>query len=211
MSDSQPPTKKPKKPRQPKKLRKKFERKLAAQANERTGESLNPIGSRAPAREPLPIPPKNSPTSEKVAYCVQLMLRGQWRGYTTRHGLADVWGYTDDTVARFAAEAGRRFRLDPDQIEQEKIAHAMAFERIERKALRMRSTATGLPDFGSAIKARLEMAHFQGISEDPKRIELTGKGGGALVVTLEEVDAALEAAEKNAADEPERDPSEPGA
>jgi hypothetical protein len=171
MADKMPPTSEKQKRAKP--LRKKFQRKLEAQA-----VAALAIGSRAHARE-LP-PPRESPTADKVAHCVRLMIRGQWRGYLTRHQLSEAWGYSDDTVSRLAAEASRRFKLDPEQIEQEKIAHAMAFERIERRALRMCSHVTGLPDFANAIKARLEMAHFQGIADGPKRLELTGKDGGPI-------------------------------
>lgn len=190
-------------PKPPKKLRKKFERKLAAQVNGRTGEVLHgghegdPVTSRARAA----LPSKGSPTTEKVAYITDLMVAGEWNGYATRAMLCEAWNHSDETVRRHAAEAHRRLELDEELIKQTRSAHAVFCERIQREALAMTSHITGLPDFGAALKATELAAKFRGIDIDSaKRIEISGKNGGAITVTLGDVDAALDAAQQNTND-----------
>lgn len=209
MADEKPPEKSQKPGKKPKKpLRKKFERKLAAQVNEKTGEmlSVGPVTSRARAAWEN-APSKDSPIADKVEHITHLMVTGEWRGYATRAQLCEVWSCADETCRRYAAEAHRRLELDEELLQQERVAHAVFCARIQREALATYNVVTGMPDFTAALKATELAAKFRGIELDNRKVELTGRGGGPIALSLEDLETAIAAGEANVADDPDK--SEP--
>lgn len=132
-------------------------------------------------QEAPPAPNRKAGVAERVEYCMLLMVKGLWNGYATRLTLCEAWGVADQTVRGHSAEASRRLRLDPSELEAAKVSHAFFCERIQREALSMCNVITGLPDFASALKATELAARFKGIDIDapssigdgePQRIEI---------------------------------------
>jgi hypothetical protein len=159
------------------------------------GASVAGVTSRARSRPGL-----DSTVAERVGWCIYLMTQPDgWNGYLTRAELVMVWEVDDSTVRRYAAEASRTLALDEDGREQAKLAHAAALLATSRRAENTFNAMTGMPDFASAIKARETAAKFQGIVL-ATGVEVTGKGGGPVAMTLDDVDEALKAAHANAAE-----------
>jgi hypothetical protein len=125
-----------------------------------------------------------------------------WNGYLTRAELVMVWEVDDSTVRRYAAEASRTLALDEDGREQAKLAHAAALLATSRRAENTFNAMTGMPDFASAIKARETAAKFQGIVL-ATGLEMTGKNGGAIALSLDDIDAARQAVEANECSPPQ--------
>jgi len=151
-------------------------------------------GATSPARS---CPGLVSTRAERVAWCIQLMASGYWSGYASRLPLTMLWEVDDSTVRHYAAEASRTLALDDDGREQAKITHAAALLDMSRRAENTFNAMTGMPDFASAIKARETAAKFQGIVL-ATGVELTGKGGGPVELSLDDVDEALRSARDNA-------------
>lgn len=94
--------------------------------------------------------------------------------------LSAAWGVVDSTIRDYAAEASRRLRLEPEEIEAAKVRHAIACEDVRKQALTTFNAITGLPDFGAALKAIDLTAKFEGVEVEKTRLELTGKDGGPI-------------------------------
>jgi len=154
-----------------------------------------------PSEELPPIPPKSSTTEQRIQYIVQVMAMARWEGYVSRAPLAAAWGISDSRVRQYSAEASRTlYADDPQEREENRQQLAASMRRLRDQASRMIDQRSALPDFRSVIAAAELEAKLLGIEIDSKRrVELTGKGGSALVVTLDAVDAALQAAQKNVA------------
>lgn len=131
--------------------------------------------------EPPPAPPgPESEVAERVNHCWLLMAKGLWNFYASRAELGTLWGVTDSTMRNYAAEAGRRFRMDPDEAEAAKLEHVLSCRRIMRDALASISKVTELPDFMAALKADERIAKYRGIDSEKTKVELTGKDGGPI-------------------------------
>lgn len=148
-------------------------------------------------------PELDSTVAERVGWCIHLMtIPDGWNGYLTRAELAMVWEVSDVTVRHYAAEASRTLALDEEGREQAKLGHATALLAMSRRAENTHNMLTGMPDFASAIKARETAAKFQGIVL-ATGLEMTGKNGGAIALSLDDIDAARKAVEANECSPPE--------
>lgn len=165
-------------------------------------------GPTAPSYEPQqlddgpplpPIPDRNAGTSARIAHIVAVMSRGRWDGFPSRVPLAQAWGISDSRVRQFAAEASRMLYSidDPAELDQKRRTLATITAQQRERAAKMISRKTELPDFGSVAKFIELEAKLLGIPIDNKRVELTGKDGGPLAVSLDDVDEALHAAAEN--------------
>lgn len=144
---------------------------------------------------------------ERVRYIAGEMAAGRWDGYATRQKLATEWSLSDAAIRKYAAEASRSLALDPEEVEQQKLAHAAYASRIMREALGRRNRQTGLPDFRSALEANRDAARFRGIEvEPPKRVDVTSDGeplsGGLVAVftAIQSADATTDPESKPEAD-----------
>ncbi len=156
---------------------------------------LNPHYNGQPPEDP---PGPDSDVQTRVGWCTHLMATGYWSGRKSHKELAEAWNCAVSTVESYAAEASRRLTLDPKALEVERALHAAYCDRIRCEALESVSQVTGLPDYGNALKAVELGARFRGLIDDKRTVELTGKGGGPVAVTFDEIDAALAAADMNA-------------
>lgn len=131
---------------------------------------------------PAPVTPGPEATvAQRVDHCWLLMSNGRWLNYRTRLELATAWNVADSTIRDYAAEASRRLRLEPEEIDAAKLQHARFCETVQEQALTTFNDLTGMPDFGAALKANELAARFKGIEIDgPKKLELTGKDGGPI-------------------------------
>jgi len=144
-----------------------------------------------PPPGPLP-PPEEIPAcadkDARVDWIYGVMLTNRWpepaKGTAAlfREKVAAAWGIEECTVRAYAAEASRRVKLDPELREQQTIALLNRFLALADQAAVERNMTTGLPDFGSAIKALERFADFSGITPEHK-VKLTG------TVTLDDLDA----------------------
>lgn len=143
------------------------------------GKKSEPRRLRARERE---RPGNGCAVADRVAWCVHLMSTGDWHGYVTRVELAEAWGCSEKRVQEHAAEASRRLRLEGDELAQARLAHAGYLRRIRDDALKTRNMVTGVPDYGSAIRATELAAKFEG-HDLAQHVELTGKDGGPVAMT----------------------------
>jgi hypothetical protein len=145
-------------------------------------ESLGTEGAPHKRTEPTPDPPgPDSDVAARIDHCVELMAVGLWDGFMTRQRLAAVWGVQDTTIRDYAAEASRRLRLDPVEVEAARIQHRIFCERVRDEALATTNIQTGMPDFGNALKADERIARLRGAEPPPTtKMELTGKDGGPI-------------------------------
>lgn len=144
------------------------------------GTAADTPGGTSRARgKPKRAKPTVSP-DERVDQIVQLMASGRYDGAATRFELAAKWGVTEATVRHATAEAHRRLKADPEETERLKLSLAQYCAEMKRAAATDRNLTTGLLDINGGIKAAEAQAKFMGIELEPKRIELTGKGGTPL-------------------------------
>jgi len=121
-----------------------------------------------------------------VHFVADLMAEDKWPCWPDslvfRRMLGDIWGVSESSVRAYAAEAHRMVALNPEDraVLQEELAKRM--KRIADDAETRCSTATGLPDYGSAVKALESYAKFSGIELEQK-VKLSGS------VKLEDLDA----------------------
>lgn len=154
-------------------------------SRQKTVASLEARGfhaKRSGGDESIPDPPgPESKVDQRVEHCWLLMSRGLWRNYATRVELSAAWGVADTTIRDYAAEASRRLRLEPEELDAAKVRHRLACEDLRQQALTTFNEVTGMPDFGAALKATELAAKFEGVEIDAKqKIELTGKDGGPI-------------------------------
>lgn len=108
-------------------------------------------------------PPKPETPKERVEYVADLMASGRWRRRVTSRELAEAWGQARDTIDGYAKEAHRLLMIpthERDERRAELAAKAMA---IADKAESRPNLVTGLPDYGSALKAMELFAKYSGI------------------------------------------------
>jgi len=142
-------------------------------------------------------PSADSSVDDRVRYIAELMSDGEYHAYATRAELAKAWGVGDGAIRKYAAEASRLVGLDPEERDRLRVSLGNFCKRVREDASTAISKVTGLPDYASTLKAAELEGRFMGITLDDKRVELTGKGGGPVALTLEDVDGALGAADKN--------------
>lgn len=134
------------------------------------------------APRPRPPPDRASSTVERVRYIADEMAGGRWDGYNSRAPLAEIWGITDSTVRNYSAEAHRLCEFEPQEI-LERRRSLGAFVAVQRaRASRMVSRVTGLPDFGSVLRAAELEAKFIGIDLEPP--EKTDGAGVAMRIEI---------------------------
>lgn len=122
-----------------------------------------------------------SNAEQRVDYIAGVMASGRWRGYLSRVELAERWGVKEPAVRHYSAEASRVLKRDPEEVERRKAELAAWCDSVRDHAMTHTSFVSGLPDYGSALKATELMAKFEGIELDTKRLEFTGKGGAPLI------------------------------
>lgn len=129
----------------------------------------------------VPTPGPESTVDQRIDHCFALMSRGLWQNYATRVQLSAAWGVVDSTIRDYAAEASRRLKLDPVDVESAKLQHARFCEAVQEQALATLNQITGMPDFGAALKANELSARYRGIDVDgTRKVEVTGKDGGPI-------------------------------
>lgn len=182
--------------------------------NEGTGQteeasSSSDLGTSRPRGKSRQTPPGCPSPSQRVAHIVDLMARGRWYLYRSRVKLAAEWGIAEATIRKDAAEAHRRLAADPDEVEQGKRELAEFCARERRKASRERSNVTGLTDIAAALKAAELEAKFRDYPVGaPTRVELSGKGGGPVALSLDDIAEVLKAGRDNMAED--ADDGKPG-
>lgn len=124
--------------------------------------------------------------SERVAYIADVMSRNEWpvwpESLAFRKKLAEEWGLSESTVRDYAAEAHRIVAIDPEERERLREEIAKRMKRLADDAEQRQNMITGLPDYGSAIKALDMHAKYAGIELEQK-LKLSG------AVQLEDIDA----------------------
>lgn len=180
--------------------RKKFDKRVEAERRARELERAQTSSARA-ALDALPeCPGAESGVGERVDYCWALMTCDAWHGYATRCELAAAWDVTESAVRLYAAEASRRLRLDEDEVKAAQEEHARFCRMVRDRALVTPSLATGIPDWASVLKADERMARLRGVEPEPpkKSVELTGKNGGPVAMSLEDLETAVATGDANA-------------
>jgi hypothetical protein len=147
-------------------------------------------------------PTRDSIVAQRVEYVAAEMAAGRWDGYRSRLPLAQRWGVEDSTVRNYSTEAHHLVAYS-QQERDEKRRSLAAFVAVQReRAQSMTSLITGLPDFGAVLKAAELEAKFLGIELDgPKRLEVSGRGGGPLAISIDEIDETLRAVKSNTDDD----------
>lgn len=146
-----------------------------------------------------PPPGRESSVKERVDYILDEMSEGRWDGYASRAPLATLWCVADSTVRNYSSEAWRALKLDKQALDEKRQTLASWVSKQRERAATMVSFNTGLPDWNGARGwAELECKLLD-IEIDTKRVEMTGKGGGPIAVSLDDIEAALKTAGENAA------------
>jgi len=153
----------------------------------RREDYLPPEPRNPPRTEPIAprrLPPDEIPPltgkddkSARIAWIVDRMRELSWpvfpHSLAYRQRLAMAWGVSESTVRDYSAEAHRVIQLDP--VDRAMVAYDIArtMDAITQDALATVNEQTGLPDYGSAIRAQTEKARFLG-AEPPKEHKVTG-------------------------------------
>jgi hypothetical protein len=126
-------------------------------------------------------PPSDIPELEdksaRVGWIVDRMRELSWPRWPEslkyRQRLAAAWGVAESTVRDYSAEAHRTVELDP--VDKSMVAEDIArtLDAIAQDALATVNEVTGLPDYGSAIRALEAKAKFLG-AEPTKQVHVTG-------------------------------------
>lgn len=130
----------------------------------------------------IPAPPGlESTVEERVSFIADEMASGRWEAYASRAILAKAWGIGDERVRQLASEAHRLVAFDPEERDRKRASLAAFCAKTRDRASTMLNDITGLPDFGSALKAAELEAKFIGIElATTNKVEVTGKDGGPL-------------------------------
>lgn len=102
----------------------------------------------------------------RVQYIAELMSEDRWRTRVTERELAQAWDLSVARIRNLATEASRSLRIDAADRDALRAALMTRMDRIARDALATVNTITGLPDYGSAIKASEAQAKFAGLDAD---------------------------------------------
>jgi hypothetical protein len=117
---------------------------------------------------------------ERIHFIAGLMSENKWPAWPDsvayRRVLADKWGVSDSSIRSYSAQAHRLIALDPDEREQLRAELAKRMKRIADDAETRENNVTGLPDYGSAIKALDQYAKYSGIELEQK-VKLSGSVG----------------------------------
>lgn len=121
----------------------------------------------------------------RVMFIVNMMVDATWpvwpEALAFRRSLAAKWGTSESAIKSYAAEAHRVVALDPDDRDQLRAKMARNYQELAEEIRLSESRITGLPDWGSVIKARDNFAKFAGI-EFEQKVRLSGS------VSLEDID-----------------------
>jgi hypothetical protein len=154
------------------------------------------------------IPPgRESTVKERVEYIIAAMSDCTWNGFASRAPLVELWGVTDSTIRNYSAEAWRALKLDPQGLAEHRQALASWVSKQRERAASMVNENTGLPDWSGARGWTELECKLLDIEIDTKRVEMTGKDGGPISVTLDDIDTALKTAAENAAPDADRESS----
>jgi hypothetical protein len=146
-----------------------------------------------------PIPDKRSGVKTRVAYVVALMSAGKYNGYVSRQPMAKTWGVSDSVVRNYTAEAHRLLTTDdPGELEHRRNSLSAFLAKRREEAAVVVDSRSGIPDYKAVATLTELEAKLLGIPLAPVKVEHTGKDGGPIALTLDDVDAALDAADKNA-------------
>ncbi len=131
--------------------------------------------------------PKVGPTpAARVRFIADVMACDQWPVYPEsigfREELARHWRVSEKTVRTYSAEAHRALAAEPEDLERIKGHVAARMRRIADAAESTPNMVTGVPDFGSAIKALNDYARYSGIELEQK-VRVSGS------VSLDDLDA----------------------
>lgn len=143
-------------------------------------------------------PNKDAPVEHRVAFIAEEMAKLNWHGFISRVELAERWGLAEGSIRNYAAEAHRLLKRDPEEMEGRRAELAAACDVVRHHAMTHKNRMTSLPDYGAALKAMELGARFEGIDIDTRKVELTGKNGGAITVSLDDIDKALAVGAENA-------------
>lgn len=131
----------------------------------------------APRKDPPAEIPELPDKTARVAWIADLMRALMWPVWpdalTYRQKLGIAWGVSESTIRDYAAEAHRVVALDPQDRLEMALDIARKMDAISEDALATINEQTGLPDYGSAIRALEAKAKFLG-AEPPKEVKLTG-------------------------------------
>jgi len=135
--------------------------------------------------------PELADKSARVAWIVDRMRELTWPVFPEslryRQRLAMVWGVSESTIRDYSAEAHRVVELDPIDRAQMSYDIARKMDAISEDALATINEQTGLPDYGSAIRALEAKARFLG-AEPPKEHKVTGS---VSLATIDELRKAV--------------------
>lgn len=130
--------------------------------------------------------------SERINWICNVMRENRWPVWPAslmfRQVLAQTWGVAEATIRGYSAEAHRIIEIDP--LDRAQLAQDVAREMdaIKLDALATINHQTGLPDYGSAIKALELKAKYLG-AEPPKEVKLSG---GVSLASIDELRKALD-------------------
>lgn len=116
-----------------------------------------------PAEYEDPHPPLPATTLERAQYIADLMECGRWQRRKTVRELSEAWGKARETIEGYACEASRLLMIPAAERDQRRAELAATVKAIFDDARRRPNLATGLPDYGSSLKAAELYARYSGL------------------------------------------------